>query len=109
VYIYRNIDTQDTAYAIYASSYAVSLIGKCTYIRCGENEVSLQDALLGGDPSLAQGAKSMEQQINDINQAANFTNTNSTNNGSSGASTVINDPWANNDPWAFKTKKQSKG
>jgi hypothetical protein len=53
VYIYRNIDTQDTAYAIYASSYAVSLIGKCTYIRCGENEVSLQDALLGGDPSLA--------------------------------------------------------
>ena len=56
VYIYRNIETGEAQYAVYASSYAISLIGRCTYIRCGENEVSLEDALLGGDPSLSPGA-----------------------------------------------------
>jgi len=51
VYIYRYIITQDAAYAIYASSYILSLVGKFVNIRCGENEVSLEDALLAGDPS----------------------------------------------------------
>jgi len=112
VYIYRNIDTNDAAYAIYASSYAVSLIGKCTYIRCGENEVSLQDALLGGDPSLSAGAKTIEQQINEINQNANKTLTptnNTESNGNKAEEDKTDDPWANNDPWAFKTRKENKG
>lgn len=61
VYIYRNIMTAEPAYAVYATSYGIQLIGKCTYIRCGENEVTLQDALLGGDPSLLPGALTFEE------------------------------------------------
>jgi len=67
VYIYRNIVTSEPAYAIFATSYGIQLIGKVSYIRCGENEVSLENALLARDPSLQPGAPTIEDKINAIN------------------------------------------
>jgi len=61
VYIYRNVQTSEPAYAVYATSYAIQMAGKFTYIRCGENEVSLEDALLARDPSLQPDALSFEE------------------------------------------------
>ena len=61
MYIYRNVQTAEPAYAVYASSYGIQLVGQCIYVRCGENEVSLEDALLGGDPSLQPGALTFDQ------------------------------------------------
>jgi hypothetical protein len=67
VYIYRSVITVETSYTIYAASYGISLIGKLSYVRCGENEVTLEEALLSGDPSLLPGAPSLEEQLDKIN------------------------------------------
>ena len=56
VYVYRNVVTNEPAYAIYATSYGIALLGKVAYIRCGENAVSLDQALLNGETSLKPGA-----------------------------------------------------
>lgn len=50
VYLYRQIQTDEAQYAIYASSYALDLVGKVVNVRCGDKEVSLEDALLSGKP-----------------------------------------------------------
>lgn len=106
VYIYRNVVTDEPAYAIYATSYGIALIGKVAYVRCGENAVTLDQALLNGDPSLKPGALTAEQQIDAVNQNANFTDssldsgTNSTSTSTSTAAAY--DPWASSDPWAYK-------
>lgn len=110
VYIYRNIVTSEPAYAIFATSYGIQLIGKISYIRCGENEVTLEDALLLKDPSLQPGALTVEEQINQINQHANFTdllqdqNTTETTEAATKNNEEENkDPWK--DPWAFLSQK----
>lgn len=79
VYIARSIETSYAAYSIYATSYGIQLLGKLSYVRCGKNSVSLDNALLAKDPSLQTNAPTVEQQINAVNQNANFTVGNTTN------------------------------
>lgn len=120
VYVYRNVVTNEPAYAIYATSYGIALLGKVAYIRCGENAISLDQALLNGETSLRPGYQSVEQQISAVNQNANFTSYDPSNDsstsggtsaasgtsGTSGTSAATYDPWSSNDPWAYKVFDQ---
>lgn len=99
VYIYRSAVTKEASYGVYAGSYGISLVGKLSFVRCGENEVTLEEALLAGDPSLQPDALTLEEQLDKINQQANTVpadDKNAADNNTGAAEEV--DPW--DDPWA---------
>ena len=101
VYIYRSAVTSEASYSVYAASYGISLVGKLSFVRCGENEVTLEEALLAGDPSLQPDAPTLEEQLDKINEQANTIPTNDDDNNATdnntGAAEEV-DPW--DDPWA---------
>lgn len=55
-------ETESSIYSLYATTAALSFTGKCLNVRCGQQALSLYDALWSGDSSLQANASDFVEQ-----------------------------------------------